>query len=143
MPAFLIPAWMFAKGFFAKYWLHIVAVLAILAFLGFVYGKGRADATRSCNERWEAKVAADEAKRIDAINDKIQALLEDSKEMAEDQKDGVSKIQRGVNKVIQDLKKLPPGQVTNIYTTKEGCKPTDAYVEKWNAINEEAIKHIK
>jgi len=136
-------AWIFIKGFVGKYWHIILITIAILALFGFVYGAGRTHALRACNAKWEAKVAADEAARVGAINDKIDELRRDSKEMAQDQIDGVSKIQRSVNKVIQDIKNLPRDQVTNIYTTKEDCKPTELYVEKWNAINEEAISNIK
>jgi hypothetical protein len=142
MPALAV-VWVVVKGFFVKYWELILIGILIIFAIGFVYGKGRADATKACNARWEQKVAADEAKRVGAINDKIDELRRDSKELAQDQIDGVSKIQRGVNKVIQDLKKLPRDQVTNIYTTKEDCKPTELYVEKWNAINEEATRAIK
>lgn len=139
-------AWLFIKGFLAKYWMEILIVIALTVAVGFIYGKGRADGASAANARWEvvkAEWEAKEEKRIQGINTKIEELRTDSKALADRQVIGVTKLQQGVNKVIKDLALLPPSQTTNIYTTKEDCKPTDVYVEKWNAINEEARRSIK
>ncbi len=142
MPAVLLAV----KVFLSKYWLELLMGLVLIAVVGFIYGKGRVDGAASANAKWEvvkAKWEAKEQQRIESINEKIENLRTDSKELADKQIAGVTKLQRGINRVIGDLASLPPSQTTNIYTTKEDCKPTDAYVEKWNGINEEAIRAIK